>query len=107
VFLTGNYKYGVGGAWRGTLCSYKQDRISISQYAVDDMYTAEVRSFLNLVYPMNLSTVFPHIAAAATIFFLEFIVRQVFKGGNYTREETIVFLIFVTLLTDYYPRNRT
>ena len=51
VFLTGNYKYGVGGAWRGTLCkSYKQDRISISQYAVDDMYTAEVRSF----YPMNL-----------------------------------------------------
>ena len=69
VFLTGNYKYGVGGAWRGTLCSYKQDRISISQYDVDDMYTAEVRSFLNLVYPMNLSTVFPHIAAAATILF--------------------------------------
>ena len=27
--------------------------------------------------------------------FLEVEVRQVFKGGNYSREETIVFLLFV------------
>jgi hypothetical protein len=38
-------------------------------------------------------TVFPDIVAAATILFLEVGVRQVFKGGNYSKEETIVFLI--------------
>ena len=74
MFLTGKYGgEGIGAAYRGELCnSNKQDRISISQYFKDDMYTAEVRSFFNYVYPMNLSK-----------------------------------YIFVTLLTDYYPRNRT
>ena len=52
VFLTGNLEKGVGKAWRGKLCkSDKRERISISQYYRDDIYTAEVRSFLNYVYP--------------------------------------------------------
>ena len=40
-------------------------------------------------------TVLPHIVAAATTYsFWEVGVRQVFKGGNYSREEIIFFLTF-------------
>ena len=41
-----------------------------------------------------LFTVFPRIVSAETILFLEVEVRQLFKGGNFSREETIVFLLF-------------
>ena len=39
-------------------------------------------------------TVFPRIVSAETILFWEVEVRQLFKGGNYSRAETIVFLQF-------------
>ena len=39
----------------------------------------------------NVSTIFPHIVATATILFLEVGVRQVFKGGHYLSKEAIFF----------------
>ena len=42
-------------------------------------------------------TVFPRIVFATTILFWRLRVRQLFKGDNYSREETIDFLLFVCL----------
>ena len=40
-------------------------------------------------------TVFPEIVSAETTYsFLKVEVRKVFKGGNYSKEETIDFLVF-------------
>ena len=46
-----------------------------------------------------LNTVFPHIVAAATRYsFLGIGVRQLFKGGNYSKEETIDFFLFFSVI---------
>jgi hypothetical protein len=46
VFLTDITDQGwVGVAYVGVLCGVKQQRISISAYYSNDIYTAEVRSF--------------------------------------------------------------
>ena len=47
VFLTmpENDESLAGTAWIGTLCGKKSDRISISSYNYNDLFTAEVKNF--------------------------------------------------------------
>ena len=65
----------------------------------DELNNIGAKSFLMLHQNSYWHTVFPNVVAAATILFLEVGVRQLFKGGNYSKEETIDFFFSVILLS--------